>query len=214
MRIVLFGPPGAGKGTQAGLLAQRLGLKQISTGALIRDAMRVGTPAGKRARAYVNAGKLVPGEVVRAMAEEAIAANDFDNFILDGYPRTVEQATWLDAFLTKFHARLTDIIVLKVPDSVIVERLSKRRVHKITGASYHLDFNPPPEDLDVSLIVQRPDDRPEVILERIQQYHKQTQPVQEYYAQKRYITRIQGVGEQRAIYSQIVASLQAKALAA
>jgi len=214
MRIVLFGPPGAGKGTQAAMLAERLGLKQISTGALIRDAMRLGTPAGKRACAYVNAGKLVPGEVVRAMAEEAIAANDFDNLILDGYPRTVEQAMWLDDFLTEHHTRLTNIVVLQVPDAVIVQRLSKRRVHKITGASYHLDFNPPPADLDPNLIVQRPDDHPNVILERIQQYHEQTRPVQQYYAEKRYITRIPGVGEQETIYNQIAQSLHAKALAA
>lgn len=214
MRLVLFGPPGAGKGTQASLLAKELGLKPISTGALIRDAMRLGTPAGQRARAYVNAGKLVPGEVVRAMAEEAIASNGFNNFILDGYPRTEEQAEWLDAFLATHQAPLTHIIVLQVPEDTIVERLSKRRVHKITGATYHLDFKPPPPDLDPSLIIQRSDDRPDVILKRIEQYHAETRPVQLYYAAKRTITRINGVGAQGAIFRELMHAIQPSAIAA
>ncbi len=203
MRIVLFGPPGAGKGTQARLLHQRRGLVPISTGALIREEIAAGTPDGRASEEYIRDGRLVPGPLVRRIAEHAIAEHGYDNFILDGYPRTVEQAEWLDAFLQQHQASLNAVISLEVPTDVIVERLSRRRVHKLTGENYHLDFKPPPPDVDPSLIVQRPDDRPEVIRQRLEVYYRRTLPVEAYYADRDYFFRISGLGDVEDVYARI-----------
>ena len=167
MRLIIFGPPGAGKGTQARLLEERRGLVQIATGDIIRSAIKNETPVGKEAKAYVEAGELVPDKVVRKLAENAIADEDYDDFVLDGYPRTTQQATWLTDFLTEHDAPLDAVVSLAVPDDVIVERLSRRRVHAETGETYHLDHDPPPDDVDPDLIVQRDDDKPETVRNRL-----------------------------------------------
>ena len=181
MRVLMFGPPGAGKGTQAQLLVRRFRLRHISTGNMLRDVIEAGTEIGKIARSYIDQGKLVPNEMIRKMAEEAVEQAGYDHFILDGYPRTVEQAEWLTEFMRAHDIELDVIASLKVPDDVIVDRLSKRRVHKVTGENYHLDYNPPPADVDPSLIIQRPDDRAEAVRKRLLIYHEQTKPVEEFY---------------------------------
>jgi adenylate kinase len=207
MRIVLFGPPGAGKGTQARLLSERRALRHISTGVIIRDAMDAGSSVGREAREYVEAGNLVPDDVVRRLAEDAIAEKGGDDFILDGYPRTLQQAEWLTAFLDEKDAPLTSIINLEVPDEQIVDRLSKRRVNKKTGENFHLEAKPPPEDMDAALIVQRPDDRPEAIRKRLEVYREETAPVRSYYEERDAFRSIDGTGSFEEVYARIEAAL-------
>lgn len=203
MRIALFGPPGAGKGTQAKKLTRHHGLSHISTGEILRAAIRRKTPVGMEAKKYMTAGKLVPDEVVRKLAEDAIAEQGYDQFVLDGYPRTVQQATWLSEFLAG-HARPLDaVIFFKLPAEVIVDRLSKRRVNLETGENYHLDHKPPPSGVDPSLIIQRADDRPEAILKRIQVYQQETQPVEAYYRSRGQLVEVDGVGDFETVYRRI-----------
>jgi adenylate kinase len=207
MRLVIFGPPGAGKGTQAGLLESRRGLVQIATGDIIRSAIKNETPVGKEAKAYVEAGELVPDKVVRKLAENAIADEDYDDFVLDGYPRTTQQAEWLTEFLTKNDAPLDAVLSLKVPDDVIVNRLSRRRVHEETGETYHLDHDPPPDDLDPSLIVQRDDDKPETVRNRLEVYREETQPLEDYFDRRDLLVGVDGEGDIEAVYQRITTVL-------
>ncbi len=209
MRIALFGPPGAGKGTQATLLAERHGLCHISTGNILRAAIKAGTPVGLEAKKYIDAGQLVPDEVVRTLAEDAIIAEDCDQYILDGYPRTVQQAEWLNTFLVARNTPLCAVIFFVLPDEVIIDRLSKRRVHKETGENYHLDHKPPPPDIDPSLIIQRPDDQPDAIRKRIQVYKIETQPVEDYYRRQGALVEVDAVGGFEEIAARIEEVLKA-----
>lgn len=203
MRLVIFGPPGAGKGTQAGLLEDRRGLVQISTGEILREAMKNETPVGKKAKEYVENGELVPDEVVRALAEKAIADENYDDFVLDGYPRTQQQAEWLTTFLQENEVSLDAVLSLDVPDDVIVERLSRRRVHRETGDTYHLDHSPPPDDVDSDLIVQRDDDQPETIRNRLSVYREETEPLEAYYEERGTLVRVSGKGSIDEVYGRI-----------
>jgi adenylate kinase len=203
MRLVLFGPPGAGKGTQASRLVNEYGLTHISTGAIIRDAMKSETPLGSKARDYVEAGMLVPDDVVRRLAEEAIEANAFENFILDGYPRTLQQASWLSEFLDARDARLHAVISLQVEPDVIVDRLSQRRVHRRTGENYHLAFNPPPGDVPEEDIIQRNDDQPDSIRKRLDVYADETSPVEEFYRKRGNLCEVDGHGSIDDVFGRI-----------
>lgn len=194
MRIVLFGPPGVGKGSQASLLHERLNLRHISTGIILRRGIRGGTPVGLAAEEYVSSGRLVPGSIVRALAEDALRDAGYDDFVLDGYPRTIEQAEWLDEFLVANDAPLNGVLSLRVPDEVIVDRLSKRRIDTVTGENYHLDFRPPPSDIPRERIVQRGDDLPEAILKRLAVYREQTAPVERWYRDRGELSDVDGVG--------------------
>jgi adenylate kinase len=213
MRIVLFGPPGVGKGSQASLLQERLDLRHISTGIILRRAIRSGTPVGRAAEEYVTSGRLVPGRIVRALAEEAITEAGYDDFVLDGYPRTIEQAEWLRDFLAGRDFPLHGVISLQVPDQVIVDRLSKRRIDPVTGENYHLDFRPPPEDLPADRIVQREDDRPDAILKRLSVYRDQTAPVEGWYRERGELREVDGVGPFEEVHTRIGAVLHALASA-
>lgn len=208
MRIALFGPPGAGKGTQAKLLVKRHGLAHISTGEIIRRAIRTDSPIAEEAKRYTRQGLLVPDEIVRDLAEMAIAECQFDRFVLDGYPRTVQQAEWLDAFLTQHETPLDAVLSFVVPVDEIVERLSKRRVHKLTGENYHLEFNPPPPDLDPDLVIQRADDRPEAIRSRIEEYQTKTRPVEEFYRARGILAEIDALGDFETIFARITQRLE------
>lgn len=208
MRISLFGPPGAGKGTQAALLARRRGMVHVSTGEIIRTAIKDGVPLGRKAKSYVNEGRLVPDPIVRTLAEEALTSLGLDNFVLDGYPRTLQQAEWLTLFLEKHDAPLHAVLSLEVPDDVIVQRLSQRRTNKLTGENYHLEYKPPPPDVDPSLIIQRKDDRPDAIRKRLRVYAHQTKPVKEYYEQNGLLVQVDGVGDFEAVYARIVEVLE------
>lgn len=205
MRLILFGPPGIGKGTQSALLSERLSLAHLSTGDLLRAAMKAGTPLGLEAKRYMEAGQLVPGALVRGLAEERLTQLGVNNFILDGYPRTVEQAEWLSTFLEANNAPLTAMVSLTGPEDVIVERLSLRRVNTQTGETYHLKYSPPPADLDPALIIQRSDDQPEVIRNRFRVYRDETAPVEAYYRTRGELVEVDGVGEMEEVYGRILA---------
>ena len=207
MRLVIFGPPGAGKGTQAGLLESRRGLVQIATGDIIRSAIKNETPVGKEAKAYVEAGELVPDDVVRKLAENAIADQGFDDFVLDGYPRTTQQAEWLTAFLDENDVPLHAVVSLSVPDDVIVQRLSRRRVHAETGETYHLDHDPPPDDVDPDLIVQRDDDQPDTIRNRLSVYREETEPLENYFEDRGLLVTVDGTGDIHDVYDRITTVL-------
>ena len=212
MRLVFLGPPGIGKGTQAALLATRRGLTHTSTGMIIRSAIEAESPLGMEAESYVREGRLVPDRLVRVLAETAIAEHDYDNFVLDGYPRTIVQAEWLTSFLKEHEIGLDAVIGLEVPTDIIVDRLSKRRVHKETGENFHLDFKPPPPDIDPSLIIQRKDDRPEYIRKRLEVFREETQPVEEYYQKQGLYVDVDGVGEIEEVYGRIEDALAAAIL--
>ena len=203
MRLALFGPPGAGKGTQAARLVDRFGLAHISTGNLLRTAIRDRTALGREAAPYLESGRLVPSDLVRRLAEAALAEQGFDGYILDGYPRTVEQAAWLSSFLDRQGAPLDAVLCLHVPFHEIVERLSKRRVHEATGAVYHLDFNPPPPSIDPAALIQRRDDRPEAVTKRLEVYARETQPVQAFYRSCNLSKDIVGVGRVSEVAARI-----------
>ncbi|MBT4052718.1 MAG: adenylate kinase [Bacteroidetes Order II. Incertae sedis bacterium] len=203
MRVVLFGPPGVGKGSQAQFLSEREGFTHISTGILLRREMRNSSELGKNARVYIEAGKLVPGIFVRNLAEDAISKCNYKKFVLDGYPRTIEQAKWLYDFLDQKEAAIDTVLSLVVPDEVIIDRLSKRRVNKVTGENYHLDFKPPPEDLELGVIIQRKDDKPEAIKHRLEIYQAETSPVQNYYRKQHMLQEVDGTGTFEEVFDRI-----------
>jgi adenylate kinase len=204
MRLIIFGPPGAGKGTQARLLEERRGIAQISTGNILREAMSEGTPLGQKAKSYIEKGELVPDEVVRDLAEQAIADEDYDDVLLDGYPRTRQQAEWLTEFLDEHGTPLDAVLSLEVPDDVLVRRLSRRRVHQETGETYHLDHDPPPDDVDPDLIAQRSDDEPETVRNRLEVYREETAPLAAYYEERDLLVPVDGVGSIDEVYERIV----------
>ena len=203
MRLVIFGPPGAGKGTQARLLEERRGITQISTGDILRAALEEETPLGQKAKSYVESGELVPDELVRKLAEQAITDEGYDDFVLDGYPRTQQQAEWLTKFLEEHEAPLDAVVSLEVPDEVLVRRLSRRRIHDETGETYHLDHDPPPDDVDPDLIVQRSDDEPETVRNRLAVYREETEPLASYYEKQDALVSVDGVGNIEEVFQRI-----------
>jgi adenylate kinase len=207
MRIIIFGPPGAGKGTQARLLEERRGLQQISTGDIIRNAIKQETSIGLEAKEFVEAGELIPDRVVRKLAEQAIELTGYDDLILDGYPRTEQQAEWLTEFGQENNCPIDAVVSLHVDDDVIVDRLSKRRVNTETGDTYHLDHNPPPDDVDPDHVVQRPDDQPDTVRNRLKVYREETQPLEAYYEDQGLLEVIDGEGDIETIYDRITTTL-------
>ncbi len=191
MNIILLGPPGAGKGTQAKYLVERYGFHHISTGDILRDAVNKGTDLGKKAKEYMDKGELVPDHIMIGLIEEVLPEG---NFILDGFPRTVEQAKALDEMLSKKGMKIDKVILFDVEDKLIVERLSGRRSCPSCGAVYHIKYNPPKNDeicdnCGVKL-VHRSDDTEEVILKRLEVYRKQTAPLIKYYEERGILKRI------------------------
>ncbi|MBR5809642.1 MAG: adenylate kinase [Clostridia bacterium] len=182
MKLILLGPPGAGKGTQAEVLTKKLGIETISTGVMLRAAMRDGTELGKLAKEYIDQGKLVPDEVVVGIVKERLSQDDCKNgFILDGFPRTIPQAE----ALSNAGVTIDKVLSLEVDDEVIVERLTGRRECKACGTPYHIKNKPVPESgkcVCGGEIIQRADDNEETIRNRIKVYHEQTEPIKEYYA--------------------------------
>jgi adenylate kinase len=194
MRLVLFGPPGAGKGTQAKQLADARGLRHLSTGDVLRAAIQRGTPVGREAEGYLREGRLVPDAVVNAIVAEALEGLGYDGFLLDGYPRTVEQGRFLTDLLAAHDAPVDAVISLRVPEEHIVQRLSRRRQDRETGAIYHLDFNPPPADVPEERLLHRPDDQPEAIRTRLRVYHDETQPLEAFFQTNGPFVEVDGTG--------------------
>ena len=185
MKLILLGAPGAGKGTQADILCKELNIPTISTGNILRAAIKNGTPVGMQAEAYMKAGKLVPDEVIIDIIHDRVAEADCaEGYILDGVPRTIAQAEALE----KAGIRFDDVISIEIPDEAIMERMSGRRVCEHCGASYHLVAVPPKTpgvcDKCGGKLVQRHDDEPETVKHRLEVYHKETEPLKDFYAKR------------------------------
>jgi adenylate kinase len=212
LNLILMGPPGAGKGTQAERLRNDFRLPFISTGEMLRGHVKDGTELGVEAQRYMDAGELVPDEVIVAMVAERLKQGDAeDGFILDGFPRTVVQAEALDRMLDELRRRINAAVLIDVPDEDVVRRISGRRVCVKSGHNYHVEFDPPKHadvcDQDGSRLIQREDDRPEVVRKRLQVYHDQTEPLIEFYDGKGLLRRIDGSRSPANVHDHIRAVL-------
>ena len=216
MRIILLGAPGAGKGTQATYLRDKFNIPQISTGDMLRAAVKAGTPLGLEAKAFMDSGGLVPDAVIIGLVSERIKEADCANgFLFDGFPRTIPQAE----AMKKAGVGIDYVVEIDVPDEAIIERMSGRRSHPASGRTYHVKFNPPKvagkDDVTGEELVQRPDDAAETVKTRLDVYHKQTKPLVKYYvdwansglvgAPKHVF--VQGLGDMTKIRDNIIASL-------
>jgi len=212
MRIVLIGPPGAGKGTQARMLQQTFGIPQISTGDLLREAVREGTALGQQARAYMDAGELVPDQLVTAMVVERLRRSDCAaGFLLDGFPRTIAQAEALAAELAQHQQRLDGVISLVVPRAELVERLSGRWVCRDCGAMYHERFSPPQRsgvcDRCQGVLYQRSDDSAATVTARLEVYERATAPLLSYYRDHALLRETDGSGKPEEVLRRIATAL-------
>jgi adenylate kinase len=211
LNLILLGPPGAGKGTQAERITEDFDLPFISTGDMLRQAVKTGTDLGKEAKSYMDKGELVPDEVIIGVILEKVeGAEAADGFVLDGFPRTIAQAEALDDAFAKLGRALTAAIMLEVPDEEIVRRMSGRRV-SAAGRPYHVDFNPPKVagkcDVDGSDLIQRDDDKPEVVRKRLEVYHAQTAPLVDYYDDKGLLRRFDGTRPPTEVHDHIRATI-------
>ncbi len=209
MKLILLGAPGAGKGTQAEMLSARLSIPAISTGNIIRDALKNGTEMGLKAKAFIDAGQLVPDDVVIGIIRERLAQDDCkDGFILDGFPRTIPQAEALDAM----GIEIDKVIDIEVPDEAIAERMSGRRVCEKCGASYHLEHKQPGQegvcDLCGGKLVQRKDDHPDTVLDRLRVYHEQTEPLKDYYAKTGKLRIVEGQDDVKHTFALTVKAVE------
>lgn len=210
MNIILLGAPGAGKGTQAAIICEHFQIPTISTGNIIRAALKSGTEMGLRAKSYMDQGQLVPDEVVIGIIRERLAQDDCQKgFILDGFPRTIVQAEALD----KMGIRIDRVVDIEVSDEEIVHRLSGRRVCEGCSATYHVAFHKPQQegqcDLCAGTLIQRKDDHPDTVNERLRVYHEQTEPLRDYYAKQGKLKVVSGEGEIGEITRLTLAALEA-----
>lgn len=205
---MFLGAPGAGKGTQAAFVSEKYNIPSISTGVLLREAMAKGTELGLRAKSYMDAGALVPDELVIGIIKERLAEKDCANgFILDGFPRTVPQAEALD----EMGVEMDLVISIEVSDDAIVNRMSGRRLCSVCDTSYHLSHRPPKVegkcDRCGGSLKLRADDKPEVVKSRLETYHKQTEPLKEYYGKKGKLCTVDGEGRIEDITAEIIAAI-------
>jgi adenylate kinase len=211
MRLILLGAPGAGKGTQAKLIEARAGIRQLSTGDILRSAVERGTELGETAREYMETGRLVPDEVMLDLIREMLGSEEYRNgFVLDGFPRTIAQADGLDRLVGELGLTLDAVLSIEVPDSSIVQRLGNRRSCEGCGELFNLDTRPP-KDLGVcdhcgGTLIQREDDKPETVRQRLEVYHRQTEPLKAYYAERGLLRTVDGDRDVEAVYSDLVRS--------
>ena len=210
MNLILLGAPGAGKGTQAEVICAHFEIPAISTGNIIREALRSGTEMGLRAKQYTEAGQLVPDDVVIGIIAERLNQDDCKKgFLLDGFPRTIPQAEALD----KMGITIDRVVEIDVPDEEIIQRMSGRRVCEKCGASYHI-VNKKPKvegvcDLCAGTLVQRKDDHPDTVKERLNVYHEKTEPLKDYYLKQNKVFSVDGCGDISEISKQILSALEA-----
>ena len=212
LNLILLGPPGAGKGTQAERLTDDFNLPYIPTGEILRQAVKDKTELGSKAKAYMDAGELVPDDVITGVILEALGSTEAqDGFVLDGFPRTVQQADALEQGLADVDRELTAAILIDAPDDEVIRRLSGRRVSVKTGRVYHVEFDPPKHegrcDVDGSRLVQRDDDKPETIANRLKVYHDQTKPLVQYYEDRGLLRRFDGTRSPTEVHDHIRATI-------
>jgi len=194
MKLIIMGPPGSGKGTVAERLAQDFKLKQISPGAILREEVKKNTSIGQQIKTTMERGNLVPNKFVVELVKLEIGKSK--NFILDGFPRSLDQAKEINDI------KIDLVIYLDVPDKVLIERFQGRRIDPQTGKGYHLKYIPPPKSI-LKRLIQRPDDKPKVIKERLKVYHKTTTPVIKYYQRKKILQKVDGVPLPKIVYQAV-----------
>jgi adenylate kinase len=214
MKIIMLGAPGAGKGTQAQMIADKYNIPHISTGDIFRANIKNGTELGKKAKEYMDKGLLVPDELTVQLLLDRVANDDCKNgYVLDGFPRTIPQADVLDSELTKLGDKVDFAVNVDVPDENIVRRMSGRRACLKCGATYHIEHIPPKTegicDKCGSELVLREDDKPETVQNRLSVYHEQTQPLIEYYDKKNILKTVDGTKDMQEVFSDIVNILNA-----
>jgi adenylate kinase len=210
MRIVLLGPQGAGKGTQAQRISRETGAKHISTGDLVRAEIKSGSELGQTIKDYNDRGDLVPDRIIVEMMKSYL--DEADSWILDGFPRNESQAEALDAMLKQIDAELDAAVALEAPDDLLVERLSGRRTSESTGRIYHADYDPPPEDPaeDPGPFIQREDDKEESIRHRLKIYHDQTEPLKHYYADRGILATVDATQAIPEVTEDVLGSVEKK----
>ena len=208
MRILLIGPPGGGKGTQAKFLSEKYNIPQISTGDMLRENVKNKTSLGTEAKDYMNMGQLVPDSLILNMMKEKLNHDSMDQgYILDGFPRTLPQANGLDEVLSDLGQTLDIVIMINVDDEAIVDRMSGRRVHLDSGRVYHIIYNPPKveglDDLTSEKLIIREDDKEHTVRNRLEIYHNQTKPIIEHYSDKGIVNKIDGNNTINEVKNQI-----------
>ncbi len=211
MRLLLIGPPGGGKGTQAKLLIEQFSIPQISTGDMLREHIKNDSNLGKEAKKYMNQGKLVPDQLILDMMQVRLKERDCSNgYILDGFPRTIPQANGLDSLLKKIKQELDKVILLNVPDNIIVDRITGRRLHPESGRIYHIKYNPPKniglDDITNEKLIIRPDDQEETVKKRLKIYHDMTSPIVKHY--KKNLIELDGNQNINKVFNNIINKLK------
>ncbi len=213
MILILLGAPGVGKGTQGQLISKEYSIPQISTGDILRKEVKEETELGKKAKSYMDSGALVPDDVIVGMMENRIKEDDCKNgFILDGFPRTTAQAEALDVMLKNNNLSLDSVLLIDVPESEIIDRLTGRRVCPKCGAVYHIKYNPPKQDNVCdkcqSPLIQRDDDKEDVVRNRLKVYSDSTAPLIDYYEKTGKLVKIDGTGEIEEIFNNVKQALR------